>query len=320
MVGQEQVRSRFRDRLNTTPRRILALGVVSALLFASGCVKAQPSPNDTSASEHDRVIDALKQLANPSPTLGFARSKLTARCMGKHGFRYYYPNYGVNTSSQTSNLPGIVEVDPLDAQGRGYGLAIGFPRGPNPDELQDRYSASLSPADRKRYDIALWGTGGAAVHLRIPQGTVSVATSGCFARAARALYGSIKDFLMADSLWQGLYTFQRAAWSDPQARAAAAAYAACMTENGYRVQTPRDAVALAQKRFGSRAIDAPPSTAEIRQAEADARCQATSSIVSKYETALIESASYWIESNRTALLKVALGQRQALDRAAAVIG
>jgi hypothetical protein len=282
-------------------------------------VVAEPSAGDAT-SEHDLVVGALRQLSNPSPTLEFARSKLTAACMRKQGFRYFFPDFAANTWSQTNNLPGIGQLDPLDARKRGYGTTIGLPRGQNADELLRRYSASLSRADRKRYDIALWGKGKAAVHLRLPQGTVSTATSGCFADAVRALYGSAKAFLMADTLWQALYAFQKAAWSTPQVRAAVATYAACMTGRGYDVQNPRDAEVLAQRRFGSRWIDAPASKAEIRQARADGQCQDNSSVVSTYEAALVDRASDWVESNQTAILEVAMVQRTALDLATAVVG
>ncbi|WP_330240454.1 hypothetical protein [Streptomyces sp. NBC_00525] len=237
---------------------------------SSGPARTAPAAGperDATRAEELRISDALQAL--------------TARCMERHGFRYWP---GSLLTLEESRLAGYVNDDTAWAAEHGYGSRI--------EEKADRarranpngtYRAKLSQRRRAAYDEALGGgpdTPVLTAEIPTPKGTgkISKRIGGCSAEAEKKLYGDPAAWFRADkavSNLQGLYVPRIT--RDPEFTAALKDWARCMDRAGYPYADPpaaREAVA----RQAVKLPEGEAFAAEKRVAVAEARCARSSAL------------------------------------------
>ncbi|MEV5952344.1 hypothetical protein AB0M11_00960 [Streptomyces sp. NPDC051987] len=253
-------------------RRAAQLSAVAAVaaLTLTGCARGSGGGPSPAAAHRVRDLTYAEDLR-----VSDAEQRLVARCMARHGFRYWTDP----PLSLTESRPlGYVQDDVRWARAHGYGSRITAKedraRLHNPNSA---YRKGLTAARRAAYDTALDG-GRQAELLRtdIPGGgRVSKQTGGCDGEAERRLYGDPATWFRLDTTASNLRPlYVGKLLHDPRFTAAVHAWSACMRRAGHPYHDP-DAARQATREhpaLRTRAEEARDFAAEVRIAVADATC------------------------------------------------
>lgn len=260
------------------------------------------------------ATNTLVALLNRPPILSWASETITARCMRRKGFAYPSPPARRRRTQPLTLAGRPLAIDSARKDGYGFFEAAASPRerflSKLPSNLRQAVRTALEPRGYSRISINLYG-----------EYRVSAARHGCIADGRRAVYGSVRNFLI---LWYGpqviraqIQPYFREAARTANVRIAASSYASCMRTAGFRAATPRDAWETASARFGH--DGAKVSLAERNMAMADARCQARSRIFETMSHSLEESARAILQQRAGQLEMMTEVQRSSVFRASAVV-
>jgi hypothetical protein len=241
--------------------------------------------------------------------------------MASRGFAYP-TQASLLSNKSTERLGGLGnELDVVDAQTSGYGTHIGTAS----DDAAAvsplaQYESTLSPSRRVEFENQLRPDGGPEVSVRTRTAIVTSPATGCFAEAERAVYGSVKNYLLVTNFINDTYGFRDRIEHRAVLDAATKTYSSCMSDAGYTVSDPLAAEELAQQRFGpSRTPDDPPSQSERSMAIADATCQAKSGINRDYSQAFTEALSSWMNDHEGEILGLRDLEAEAKQRAERIV-
>jgi hypothetical protein len=283
-------------------------GVLLLLSAAAGGGPARVPVPDRELTDTERIL------------LERAEDVLTRQCMRRHGFRYHTATPPTVEERQGT---GYVLADVAWAREHGYGTRIrdrwlaAKQRNPNV-----AYYATLSPADRRRYDRALdGGPDRSRVSVKLPTGgTVTSVMGGCTATANEALYGDRATWFRADKVATNLRPlYVPAIMRDTRFTTALAAWRRCMAARGHRYADPPEIRA----RLPRLTKDLGPDEAhsfEVRLAVAEATCARRTPLLA---TARALEDHYRAEAARPYAEDLALHHRlefRALDRARRITG
>ncbi|WP_046728480.1 hypothetical protein [Streptomyces humi] len=249
--------------------RLSAVAAVAALAL-TGCSRTSGDGSAPTAAHRVRDLTYAEDLR-----VSDAEQRLVARCMARHGFRYWTDR--PLTLAESRPL-GYVQDDVGWARTYGYGSRITAKedrarlRNPN-----SAYRAGLGTTRKAAYDSALDG-GRQAELLRTEApggGRVSKRTGGCDAEAERTLYGDPGTWFRLDTTASNLRPlYVGALLHDQRFTAAVHAWSACMKRAGHAYRDP-DAARQATREHPAvqtRAEEARSFAAETRIAVADATC------------------------------------------------
>ncbi|MGW5654872.1 hypothetical protein [Streptomyces humi] len=249
--------------------RLSAVAAVAALAL-TGCSRTSGDGSAPTAGHRVRDLTYAEDLR-----VSDAEQRLVARCMARHGFRYWTDR--PLTLAESRPL-GYVQDDVEWARTYGYGSRITAKedrarlRNPN-----SAYREGLGATRKAAYDDALDG-GRQAELLRteVPGGgRVSKRTGGCDAAAERTLYGDPRIWFRLDTTASNLRPlYVGELLHDQRFTAAVHAWSACMKRAGHPYRDP-DAARQATREHPAvrtRAEEARSFAAETRIAVADATC------------------------------------------------
>ena len=256
----------------------VALGLVGAIIIAlfgylfssqsglnQGALRTTRSgtgPSSTRVTTEDqRVLFNAEQI-------------LIGNCMRQHNFKYLPIPF--SPPSQPGNPSPYYITSRAWAQRNGFG-------GSDPSSSQaldpnQQYYASLTPARKQAYQIAMTGMSGdlPQVLVRIPQGGImGHGLYGCQATADTKLYGSFRLWFAAYTIIGNLQpTVIGQVTSNPAYIKALTLWSACMRGKGYNWTSPGQAAAA----FSWRHDQAPPGESEIRASVTTAQCADSSGL------------------------------------------
>lgn len=272
--------------------------------------------------ERAESLQALTQLSAPPVQLDTAEKRLTAACMKGHGFQYPVveirgPRQTVRSSPRSVRYAIVAGFGHPLAGWRvrrdGYGHQLDEPLSVKDEQPQ------LSERQLDRYARLLDDAQGPQIRLRLGGwGIVGASARGCVSDARRGLYGSVRNFLRVEYLWQGILSFRDAALQEPSVREAVADYRACISKEGYEVDNPAQALALARKTFQD-GMPRKVTMAERAMAMSDARCQARSDIYETLSDGIETTSAVWRAHHQDELGEVAALMRLASRRAVSVL-
>jgi hypothetical protein len=258
-----------RTAFRRSAAQLSAVAAVAALAL-TGCSRASGDGPVPTAAHRVRDLTYAEDLR-----VSDAEQRLVARCMARHGFRYWTDR---PLSLAESRPLGYVQDDVRWARTYGYGSRITAKedrarlRNPN-----SAYRKGLGTTRQAAYDTALDG-GRQAEPLRtdLPGGgKVSKQTGGCDGAAERQLYGDPQTWFRLDTTASNLRPlYVGKLLHDRRFTAAVHAWSACMKRAGHPYRDP-DAARQATREHPAvqtRAEEARSFAAETRIAVADATC------------------------------------------------
>ncbi|MFD4602509.1 hypothetical protein ACFWPQ_31335 [Streptomyces sp. NPDC058464] len=258
-----------RTAFRRSAARLSAVAAVAALAL-TGCSRTSGDGSAPVAAHRVRDLTYAEDLR-----VSDAEQRLVARCMARHGFRYWTDR---PLSLAESRPLGYVQDDVNWARTYGYGSRITAKedraRLHNPNSA---YRKGLTATRQAAYDTALDG-GRRAELLRtdVPGGgEVRKQTGGCDAEAERRLYGDPQTWFRLDTTASNLRPlYVGKLLHDRRFTAAVHAWSACMKRAGHPYPDPDAARQAAREHpaVQSRAEEARSFAAETRIAVADATC------------------------------------------------
>ncbi|RFU83405.1 hypothetical protein DY218_27955 [Streptomyces triticagri] len=249
--------------------------------------------------------------AAESRAVGRAEEILVGRCMRRAGLPYWVPP--APSAAELREFPYV--VDDVDwARKHGYGRELEHEKAAARDDNPNTRYAQRLPASRERaYDRALNGDREHTLTVTAPNGDRVVrATTGCRATARGELYGDTAAWARVTAVLEHLPDVSRTVTDSPYYRRHERAWAGCMRDTGYAVNSPRQA--------RSSLPPAAPHRTETRLATAEARCAQSSGLaraVAGLQRQSQEQARLPYEDVVRAHTRMRLA---ALDRARAVNG
>jgi hypothetical protein len=248
------------------------------------------------------VDDVLAQLPTEKG-LGSAQEVLIDRCVAVQGLDVARGPASLNASDPIADAAGRVDVEDLaawTAHGSDYGLAAAIRAAladPGAGELGDFVHGIPAGYDQSVY-------GNPKVELTVPlegNGSLIVATTGCYAQAVQQLYGTdvathTRTYVAVRPLREQLLTDVT---DDASVREATTAWSRCMDARGYDVTNPADLPTqlqatrrdlLLHRKDGTKATDTDLTAlagAETALATADRDCKDTSALGSATAQALV---------------------------------
>ncbi|CAM3529169.1 hypothetical protein KIPE111705_12745 [Kibdelosporangium persicum] len=265
------------------------------------------------AAHDDRPLDpavraaALSLVDEPDRVLVRAEYRAIAECMAGHGMRY--------PPAET------MQADVPVSDGYGGRLAAVPDPSTDSDLVQRAYLDGLPQNERSRYWNTLRPENSPMSSVVLPDGKqVSLAVDGCEAAGRAAVYGSVPDYLGTMTFPAAVAAAAGDVTNTPAVRTALAGYGGCMSAAGYQVGSPREALALARQRFGTRENAAPAGEDERVMAATDHGCQRQNRIPQVLRSTMVDQAAGWIMSVERDVLRLAEIQRRAVRRASAMVG
>jgi hypothetical protein len=191
---------------------------------------------------------AAKSSSTPSGNvedqLGFDQAGIMARqsrveaairdCMKQQGFDYV----PVDPFAERAAVTGASRLSDDDFLKQfGYGISTLWGRGGAQADANQRIRASLSRADRRAYDRALWGDNpGATFSAAVDSGDFTK-LGGCTAKATRTVFGGAQ---VLTQLQNKLDQLDERIASDQRMVRAVERWSSCMAAAGYQYEEPDD--------------------------------------------------------------------------------
>jgi len=221
-------------------RHIITATVLAAALVLAACGGSDdepaapkrsvtPAPKvDPNAPVEDQLgFDTAGILARQSRAEAFVRD-----CMKDQGFDYV----PVDPLAQRAAILGSGRLSDEDFLNQfGYGISTLWGRARTQADPNQRLRASLSPADRRAYDRALWGENrGATFEEAVDSGNFTK-LGGCTRDATEAVFGGAQ---VLTQLQRRLDTLDERILEDQRMVRALERWSECMAPQGYRYEDP----------------------------------------------------------------------------------
>jgi hypothetical protein len=214
---------------------LITIVVLTAALGLAAC-----GGDDSASSEQPA---SKKQPSGPvEDQLGFDTAGIMARqsrveadireCMKAQGFEYV----PIDPFAQRAAVTGASRLSDEDFLNQfGYGISTLWGRGGAQADPNQRLRASLSAADRRAYDRALWGeNSGATFQAAVDSGDFTK-LGGCTRKATEAVFGGAQ---VLTQLQGKLDQLDERILEDQRMVRALERWTACMADAGYRYEDP----------------------------------------------------------------------------------
>jgi hypothetical protein len=214
---------------------VITIVVLTAALGLAAC-----GGDDSASSEQPA---SKKQPSGPvEDQLGFDTAGIMARqsrveadireCMKAQGFEYV----PIDPFAQRAAVTGASRLSDEDFLNQfGYGISTLWGRGGAQADPNQRLRASLSAADRRAYDRALWGeNAGATFQAAVDSGDFTK-LGGCTRKATEAVFGGAQ---VLTQLQGKLDQLDERILEDQRMVRALERWTACMADAGYRYEDP----------------------------------------------------------------------------------
>jgi len=214
---------------------VITIVVLTAALGLAAC-----GGDDSASSEQPA---SKKQPSGPvEDQLGFDTAGIMARqsrveadireCMKAQGFEYV----PVDPFAQRAAVTGASRLSDEDFLNQfGYGISTLWGRGGVQADPNQRLRASLSAADRRAYDRALWGeNAGSTFQAAVDSGDFAK-LGGCTRKATEAVFGGAQ---VLTQLQGKLDQLDERILEDQRMVHAVERWTACMAKAGYRYEDP----------------------------------------------------------------------------------
>ncbi|OFQ35530.1 adenylate cyclase [Rothia sp. HMSC071C12] len=289
----------------------LALIGIACCLGVSSC--------STTVEVKQDIRNVLASYENPSPDINVALVNEVKKCMSEKSFTYSGSQNIISGASVLELAMSDAYLPSEEAATRGYLFT-----------RQDNASSSNEPAmENPAYRKAFQGDPQAAdsktVTITLSNGAqVGMATDSCLGRAAEAVFGSTENYLKYTNFINELTTGgskNNAVEEMGKYYRNDTTYGACMKESGYAdIQHFGDAPSYAEKTWGKyKAANVAANAEEQSLAHADYNCQKSTGILTKAQNIYYEKAATWLNEHEPLILEVRDIERQAQERAAALL-
>jgi hypothetical protein len=214
---------------------VITIVVLTAALGLAAC-----GGDDSASSEQPA---SKKQPSGPvEDQLGFDTAGIMARqsrveadireCMKAQGFEYV----PIDPFAQRAAVTGASRLSDEDFLNQfGYGISTLWGRGGAHADPNQRLRASLSAADRRAYDRALWGeNAGATFQAAVDSGDFTK-LGGCTRKATEAVFGGAQ---VLTQLQGKLDQLDERILEDQRMVRALERWTTCMADAGYRYEDP----------------------------------------------------------------------------------
>jgi hypothetical protein len=214
---------------------VITIVVLTAALGLAAC-----GGDDSASSEQPA---SKKQPSGPvEDQLGFDTAGIMARqsrveadireCMKAQGFEYV----PIDPFAQRAAVTGASRLSDEDFLNQfGYGISTLWGRGGAQADPNQRLRASLSAADRRAYDRALWGeNAGATFQAAVDSGDFTK-LGGCTRKATEAVFGGAQ---VLTQLQGKLDQLDERILEDQRMVRALERWTTCMADAGYRYEDP----------------------------------------------------------------------------------
>lgn len=177
--------------------------------------------------------------------------RLVNACMGRQGFQFFYQEISADevAADERRRLPDLYGDD-VEAVHSGRALSLPTSTSSTAELQEAGYLRSLSPRQQRRWSDVLDGPATAPrIKVSVPGvGTLSMATTGCFAEARTRLYGDYRTWVRVDTLVNTRYAaITDDMRQDARYTAATRAWSKCVKAHGYSYASPQDAAADTEK-------------------------------------------------------------------------
>ncbi|MBW4722163.1 hypothetical protein [Saccharothrix obliqua] len=296
---------------------VLALIV---LVWSAGCGSPRPAdqPPPFTGTLGPTALDLVTRSGTWPATqrlLDRAVNRLNQMCLARQGFSY--PDLDVPAPVDPADDVAVVDL-PGRAT-RGYGITDAGPDVTPPSRsAADVFYDGLPPAERHRFDLALFGSPHTRREVDTAGGRYSVQDTGCEADSRRRLAGDV-------ALWARItYTPEaignRLAVEVEQApayRDALTAWRSCMRDQGHPYPTPEQAQQDLRADTGTPADRR--RSVEIAVASADGNCAIRTRLPSTALNARRELAAHLPHADRATVAELAFHRDAAVERARAFV-
>ncbi len=253
------------------------------------------SSDASAALLSESILGGTVQAEQDQWYLGRVQSELVRRCMASHGFRYYEPDFGplpatdTATADQISPHPadgyGLFAQAETNATNNALGTSVQLPAsasagvfGGPPSDEQDRYVLSLPAAQQKAYSRAFEGSPSDHGSVTLPGvAQIGFATGGCLGAAEKQIYGSLSEQAELQMEPQILHNqISQQVQGNHAYVVAGQQWQVCMRQAGFSYTSPGQAIGKLQQEYAAHGPQPSIHQQEIRIADADAKCDATS--------------------------------------------
>jgi hypothetical protein len=174
--------------------------------------------------------------------------RLVHACMGRQGFQFFYQEVNADevAADERRRLPDLYGDDLKAARALPPPAATSS----TAEQQETDYLRSLSPRQQRRWSDVLDGPATAPrIKVSVPGvGTLSMATTGCFAEARTRLYGDYRTWVRVDTLVNTRYAaITDDMRNDARYTAATRAWSRCASAHGYPYASPQQAAVDIEK-------------------------------------------------------------------------
>src|SRR4051794_15278555 len=209
--------------------RILFIAVVAAGVLALAACGSDSAP-------------AEKQPVDVEDQLGFDQAGVLARqsrveaairdCMREQGFQYT----PVDPFAERAKVLGSARIsDDEFLHQFGYGISTLWGRGRQNADPNERFRRSLSRADRRAYDAALWGESPGATFTEAVDSGDFAKLGGCTRTATQQVFGGAQ---VLTQLQGKLDELEERILQDQRMVRAIQAWSGCMAKRGFHYEEP----------------------------------------------------------------------------------
>ncbi|HWL34862.1 MAG TPA: hypothetical protein VNQ77_01590 [Frankiaceae bacterium] len=260
-------------------------------------------------------------LSEEEAFLVLAEQQLVSRCMRVAGFEYVAVRPRPSAVVAQGSGHFYEERSLVARRQDGYGLSktasAAVEEIPVEARANNEIVAKLTPAEKERYTLTLFGSDRTAISVTLPSGkSIATNSDGCLSEARRALYLDLERWLLLDYIGSASrLEINAAVRKDERFLTALRKWADCMKGRGFSVHDPGDAKEEAAKAYEAAGNEANARSRELEIAVADGECGEQSSFytvlaeVEQEHTAAVNAKN---EANVIAFREM---QAQARDRA-----
>jgi hypothetical protein len=214
---------------------VITIVVLTAALGLAACGGDDSASSDQPASKKQPSGPVEDQLGFDTAGIMARQSRVEADirdCMKAQGFEYV----PIDPFAQRAAVTGASRLSDEDFLNQfGYGISTLWGRGGAQADPNQRLRASLSAADRRAYDRALWGeNAGATFQAAVDSGDFTK-LGGCTRKATEAVFGGAQ---VLTQLQGKLDQLDERILEDQRMVRALERWTACMADAGYRYEDP----------------------------------------------------------------------------------
>lgn len=214
---------------------VITIVVLTAALGLAACGGDDSASSDQPASKKQPSGPVEDQLGFDTAGIMARQSRVEADirdCMKAQGFEYV----PIDPFAQRAAVTGASRLSDEDFLNQfGYGISTLWGRGGAQADPNQRLRASLSAADRRAYDRALWGeNAGATFQAAVDSGDFTK-LGGCTRKATETVFGGAQ---VLTQLQGKLDQLDERILEDQRMVRALERWTACMADAGYRYEDP----------------------------------------------------------------------------------